>query len=64
MSKVTVCNFKKYDIKNDKYVQFLDKRKRTIEAIKNLGNGYSPISETCIEVDPSEIDINGYYPKK
>jgi len=63
MAKVIVCHFRKYDLNADQYIQFLDKSKRTLEAIKSLGDGFSPIPGTCIEVDASEVDSNGCYPK-
>jgi hypothetical protein len=63
MEKVIVCHFRKYDLNVDQYIQFFDKSKRTLEAIDSLGDGFSPIPDTCIEVDASKIDSNGCYPK-
>ncbi len=61
MAKVTVCHFRKWDIDANQYVLFPDNRMATPEKIKGFGEGFSPIPETCIEVDESEVDSNGRY---
>ena len=59
MAKVTVYNFKCYDIKTDKMV--LSKHMGTREYIKSLNHGCVPIEETAKEVDASGVDAAGQY---
>jgi hypothetical protein len=60
MPKTTVYYFIGYDIATDKMIR--SKRMATRERIKRFN--FSPLNETAIEVDTSELDDNGFYPKK
>jgi hypothetical protein len=59
MSKTSVYEFTKYDINQGKSITA--KRMATLEAIKNFGG--TPNMDTATEVDATEIDENGHYPK-
>ncbi|MDQ5986519.1 MAG: hypothetical protein CSYNP_02249 [Syntrophus sp. SKADARSKE-3] len=59
MSKLTVYQFRVFDINQGMNV--LAKRMATLEAINTI-NG-APIMETAQEVDATEVDGNGHYPK-
>lgn len=60
MPKVTVYCFTGYNIITDKTLP--SKHMATLETIKGLKG--SPLMETAKEVDTSELDGNGFYPKK
>ncbi len=59
MAKITVYYFTKYDINSDRIVT--SKRMATLEAIKNFS--CIPLIDTAKEVDTSELDEYGRYPK-
>lgn len=60
MPKVTVYYFTGYHIATDQMLQ--SKRMATSETIKRFN--YIILTETAKEVDTSELDDNGLYPKK
>jgi hypothetical protein len=60
MPKATVYYFKRWDMNVGQMVP--SKRMATLKAIKDLGG--VPLMETAKEVDASELDGNGFYPKK
>ena len=60
MPKITVYYFIGYDIATDQMIR--SKRMATREKIKSFG--CSPLNQTAKEVDTSELDDNGFYPKK
>lgn len=60
MPKVTVCYFTKYDIKSDEMIR--SKRMATLEKIAELHA--VPLRGNDKEVDTSDLDPNGFYPKK
>ena len=60
MPKTTVYYFIGYDIATDQMIR--SKRMATRERIKSFN--YSPLNQTAKEVDTSELDDNGFYPKK
>jgi hypothetical protein len=60
MPKTTVYYFIGYDIANDQMIR--SKRMATRERIKRFN--CSPLNDTAKEVDTSELDDNGFYPKK
>jgi hypothetical protein len=60
MPKITVYYFTGYDIATDQMIR--SKRMATRERIKRFN--CSPLNQTAKEVDTSELDDNGLYPKK
>lgn len=60
MPKITVYYFTGYNITTDQIIR--SKRMATLEAIKTF-NG-TPLMETAKEVDTSDLDGNGRYPKQ
>jgi hypothetical protein len=56
MQKVTVYYFTMYDIRSDEVVR--SKRPATLEAIVRFGG--TLLEETAEEVDPIELDGNGF----
>jgi len=58
MSKIKVCYFNKWD--GNKNVR--SPRRAKVELIESMG--CEPIEDSCIEVDETEIDGNGFYPNK
>jgi hypothetical protein len=60
MPKVTVYCFTGYHINTDQTIN--SKHMATLEAIKKSSG--VPLMETAKEVDASELDGNGFYPKK
>lgn len=60
MPKTTVYYFIGYDIATDQMIR--SKRMATRERIKRFN--CSPLNQTAKEVDTSELDDNGLYPKK
>ncbi|MGD0021716.1 MAG: hypothetical protein ABSC54_05375 [Smithellaceae bacterium] len=59
MPKTTVYCFTKFDIKQSKNI--MAKRMATLEAIKSFN--CVPLMNSAKEVDISELDDNGHYPK-
>ena len=60
MPKVTVYCFTGYDHTSGQTVSA--QRMATLETIKELKG--TPLMETAKEVDTSELDGNGFYPKR
>ena len=60
MAKVTVYYFQGYSIDTDQIIT--PKRMATLETIKRYC--CTPLMETAKEVDVSEVDEDGRYPKK
>lgn len=60
MQKITVYYFTDYHIITDNVIR--SHRMATLDAIKRFDG--TPLIETAKEVDPSELDDNGLYPKK
>ncbi|MGC9976190.1 MAG: hypothetical protein ABSC57_05670, partial [Syntrophales bacterium] len=60
MPKVTVYYFTDYNIVTDQIIR--SKRMATFVWVKSLN--YMPLMETAKEVDTSELDDDGLYPKK
>ena len=60
MGKITVYCFQGYSITKDEIIT--PKRMATLETIKMYG--CTPLMDTAKEVDSSEVDENGRYPKK
>ena len=60
MPKITVYCFTGYHIATDPMIP--SKRMATLESIKSFN--CSPLMETAKEVDTSELDDDGLYPKK
>jgi hypothetical protein len=59
MKKVTVYSFKGYKVTTNKTI--ISDRMATLDAIKRFG--CTPIMERSKEVDASEVDEEGRYPK-
>jgi hypothetical protein len=60
MPKITVYYFIGYDIATDQMIH--SKRMASRETIRRFS--YMPLNHTAKEVDTSELDDNGFYPKK
>lgn len=60
MSKVTVYYFTDYNIVTDQIIR--SKRMATFVWVKSLN--YMPLMDTAKEVDISELDDDGLYPRK
>jgi len=60
MPKITVYYFTSYDIVTDQIIR--SKRMASRETIRKFN--YTPLNHTAKEVDTSELDDNGFYPKK
>ena len=60
MPKITVYYFTGYDIVTDQIIR--SKRMASRERIRRFN--CSPLNHTAKEVDTSELDDNGFYPKK
>jgi hypothetical protein len=60
MQKVTVYYFTGYHIATDEII--CPKRMATLETIQRFN--CTPLMDTAKEVDVSEVDDNGRYPKK
>ena len=60
MPMITVYYFTGYDIATDKVIR--SKRMATLETIREYK--CTPLKETAKEVNTSELDDNGRYPKK
>lgn len=60
MPKITVYYFTGYHIATDQIIH--SQRMATLETIKRFN--CTPLMETAKEVDTSELDDNGRYPKK
>ena len=61
MAKVKVYYFRRYDIKTDEMVR--SSRSATRETIAQI-EGAVLLEETAQEVDKSELDDNGFYPRR
>ena len=63
MGKATVYYFIFFD--TDKGESVRPRRPGTLEAIGNTGiESAKPLMRTALEVDESELDDNGFYPKE
>lgn len=60
MPKTTVYYFTNYNIVTDEIIQ--SKRMATLETIKRFN--FTPLMDTAKEVETSQLDDNGLYPKK
>jgi hypothetical protein len=60
MPKTTVYYFIGYDIATDQMIR--SKRMASRETIRRFN--YKPLNHTAKEVNTSELDDNGFYPKK
>jgi hypothetical protein len=60
MPKITVYYFTGYNIVTDEMIR--SKRMASRETIRRFN--YTPLNQTAKEVDTSELDDNGLYPKK
>jgi hypothetical protein len=60
MPRITVYYFTDYRITTDQIIR--SKRMASLKFIKSYN--FSPLMKTAKEVDTSELDDNGFYPKK